>query len=87
MTTLQTRHPNLYTKAPREQWEQAATALRANAGSLSDTQIAMEMARIAAFAGDGHTFVNLRTSPLFTSLPLRVQWFDEGWIVTGAPSD
>jgi len=87
LTTLQSRHPNLYTKVPREQWDQAATALRDNAAALSDTQIAMEIARITAFAGDGHTFINLRTSPLFTSLPLRVQWFDEGWIVTGAPSD
>ena len=79
---LQSRHPNLYTKVPRAQWDQAATALRDNILALSDTQIAMELARIAAFAGDGHTFLNFRTSPLFTSLPLRAQWFEEGWVVT-----
>jgi len=87
LTTLQSRHPNLYTKVPREQWDEAAAALRDRLATLSDTQIAMEMARITAFAGDGHTFLNLRTSPLFTSLPLRVNWFDEGWIVTGGPTE
>jgi len=87
LTTLQSRHPNLYTKVPREQWDQAAAALREGLSTLSDTQIAMELARIAAFPGDGHTFLNLRTSPMFTSLPLRVNWFDEGWIVTAGPTD
>ena len=87
MNTLQSRHPNLYTKAPREQWDETAAALRSGIPSLSDTQVAMEMARIAAMAGDGHTFVNLRTSPLFTALPLRLQWFEEGWVATTVPGD
>jgi hypothetical protein len=87
MNTLQSRHPNLYTKAPREQWDEAVAALRSRVAALSDTQVAMEVARIAALAGDGHTFVNLRTSPIFTSLPLRLQWFEEGWVATTVPVD
>lgn len=87
LTTLQSRHPNLYTKVSREFWDQAAASLRERIPALSDTEVAMEMARITAFAGDGHTSINLRSIPLFTSLPLRLQWFEEGWVATGAPFD
>ncbi len=87
LSTLRARHPNLYTRVGPEEWDRAAETLRARIPDLPDTAIAMELARITAFAGDGHTFLNLRTSPLFTSLPLRLQWFEEGWVVTGAPAD
>lgn len=87
LTTLQSRHPGLYNKVSRDSWDQAAASLRERIPALSDVEIALELARITAFAGDGHTLLNLRTSPLFNSMPLRVQWFDEGWVVTGAPAD
>ena len=87
VTTLQSRHPNLYTRVPAAQWDEAVGKLRERIPGMTDTQVAMEMARITAFAGDAHTLLNLRSSSLFTSLPLRVQWFEEGWVVTGAPSD
>ena len=87
VTTLQARHPNLYTRVPAAQWDEAVAGLRERIPGMTDTQVAMELARITAFAGDAHTLLNLRSSALFTSLPLRVQWFNEGWVVTGMPAD
>jgi hypothetical protein len=87
VATLQTRHPNLYTQKPKPEWDAAVAALQEKVPALTDVEVAMELARIVAFAGDSHTTLNLRSSPAFTIFPIRVAWFEEGWIVTGAPSD
>ncbi|MBM3784577.1 MAG: hypothetical protein FJW30_09480 [Acidobacteria bacterium] len=85
--TLQARHPNLYTQKPRQEWDAAVSALREKVPAMTDVEIAMELSRIVAFAKDSHTFLNLRTSPAFTSFPFRLSWFEEGWVLTSAPAD
>lgn len=86
-STVQSRHPNLYTQTPRAEWDRAIGALREKVPTASDVEMAMEMARILALARDGHTSVNLRTGPLFTFYQLRVAWFEEGWVITAAPAE
>lgn len=85
--TIQARHPNLYTETPKTEWDRAIGTLRERVSTATDIEIAMEAARILALARDGHTFINLRLSPLFTAYPLRMAWFEEGWVITGAPAE
>ncbi|MBM3758326.1 MAG: hypothetical protein FJW38_30665 [Acidobacteria bacterium] len=86
-STVQSRHPNLYTQTPKPDWDRAISALRENVPAAADVEIAMEMARILALARDGHMSLNLRTSPLFTFYQLRLGWFEEGWVITAASGD
>jgi hypothetical protein len=85
--TVQSRHPNLYTQTPKAEWDREISALREKVPAAADVELAMESARILALARDGHTFLNLRSSALFTFYQLRVAWFEEGWVVTAAPGE
>jgi len=86
-STVQSRHPNLYTQTPKADWDRSIGALRERVPTASDVEIAMEAARILALARDAHTSLSLRTSPWFTFYQLRVGWFEEGWVITAAPSE
>lgn len=85
--TVQSRHPNLYTQTPKAEWDRAIGALREKVSTATDVELAMESARILALARDGHTFLNLRSSAIFTSYPLRIGWYEEGWVITAAPTE
>ncbi|MBM3727005.1 MAG: hypothetical protein FJW40_16480 [Acidobacteria bacterium] len=86
-TTVQSRHPNPSTQTPKEEWDRAIGALREKVPAATDVELAMELARILALARDGHTFLNLRSSTLFTFCQIRVAWFEEGWVITAAPAE
>src|SRR6266550_2125080 len=52
---LPRRHPNLFFKTPRPIFDQAVADLRNDIPSLSDPEIMVGLARIAALPGDAHT--------------------------------
>src|SRR5262245_20462273 len=54
---MERRHRNLFHTMTREQFEAAVAALDARIPALERHQIIVEMARIAAMVGDGHTNV------------------------------
>ncbi|MEA1647868.1 hypothetical protein UAJ10_02405 [Nitrospirillum sp. BR 11164] len=59
--------------------------LRARAGELDAPTFVMEMARLVALAGNGHTAVQL--FPKYAEYgvaPVRLAWFDDGLYVIGA---
>src|SRR5688572_12458694 len=86
-TTLAAVHPNLFTQTPRVDFDAAVADLYAAIPSLTDAQIILGLARIAALGADGHTSLGL-TQPGagFRAYPFRVRWFSDGlFVVQTAP--
>ena len=80
------RHRNLFHTMTRAQFEAAVAALDAKIPSLERHQIIVEMARIAAMAGDGHTNVAPTRDPKigFRTYPIRLYLFRDGLYVRAA---
>jgi uncharacterized protein (TIGR03437 family) len=85
---LPRRHPNLFFKTPRSVFDQAVADLRNDIPSLSDPEIMVGLARLAALPGDAHTnlFLTQRNAS-FRLLPLQLRWFDDGLFVIGTSAD
>ena len=83
---LPKRHKNLYHTMTREQFEKAVSDLDAKIPTLTQNQIAMELAKIVTMVGDGHT----RLVPLFEatqsfrSFPVSIYVFREGVFIQAA---
>jgi Peptidase family S41 len=67
------RHKNAFHTVTREQFERAVAELDAQIPNLNDTQIALNLSRIAAMIGDGHTRVNWHWA--YPRVPLSFFWF------------
>ena len=80
------RHKNLFHTMTREQFEAAVRGLDARIPSLARHQIIVEMARIAAMVGDGHTNVAPTRDPkiAFRQLPVKLYLFGDGLFVRSA---
>src|SRR5262245_21363419 len=80
------RHRNLFHTMTREHFEAAVAALDARIPSLERHQIIVEMARIAAMVGDGHTNVAPTRDPKigFRTYPVRLYLFKDGLHVRAA---
>jgi hypothetical protein len=80
------RHKNLYHTISRQQFESAVAALDAKIPSLARHQIIVEMARIAAMIGDGHTNIAPTRDPKigFHILPVKFYLFDDGFFIRAA---
>src|SRR5262245_66626648 len=83
---LPKRHANLYHTVTRGQFEQAVAALEERIPMLARHQIIVELARIVALIGDGHTSIDLLDDlPLdFRRYPLRLYQYSDGLFVQGA---
>jgi tetratricopeptide (TPR) repeat protein len=83
------RHKNLYHSVSKERFEGAVAALDARIPSLARHQVIVEMARIAALVGDGHTNIAPTRDPKigFRSLPVRFYLFKDGLFVRAAQED
>ncbi len=82
---LRATHPNLERRHPRAAWDAAIAELRGRLDGMATTQFAIELARLVAMAGDGHSRVELeRTAVWQRTLPLRFQRYAEGLFVTAA---
>ena len=86
---MKRRHPDLYTRVTREQFDAAVADLRARIPSMQRNEIIVAMMRIAAMVGDGHTRIDPRKDPKFQfpSLPLKLYLFEEGLFVRAARPD
>jgi tetratricopeptide repeat protein len=85
---LPARHKNLYHALSRQDFETAVDRLAERLPALSDPEIVVELARIVARVGDGHTFINLADPALgYHVLPLRLYLFADGLYVTAAARD
>lgn len=83
---MEARHRNLFHTVPRERFEAAVRRLHERIPALARHQVIVEMARIAALVGDGHTNVAPTRDPRvgFRSLPVRLYLFEDGLFVRAA---
>lgn len=79
-------HNNLFHTMTREQFETAVRKLDERIPQLARHQIIVEMARIVAMVGDGHTNIALTRDPQigFRSLPVKLYLFADGLFVRAA---
>jgi tetratricopeptide (TPR) repeat protein len=80
------RHKNLYHTVSRARFDSAITALSRRVPSLERHQIIVEMARIVALVGDGHTNIAPTRDPKigFHTLPIQLYFFKDGLFVRAA---
>jgi hypothetical protein len=83
---MEARHKNLFHTTTREQFEGAVRRLHERIPALARHQIIVEMARIAASVGDGHTNVAPTRDPKigFRTLPVKLYLFEDGMFVRAA---
>ena len=78
-TELPRVHKNAFHAMTREQFDAAVADLDARIPQLADHEIAVEIAKIVARVGDGHTFINFGQPELgFHMLPVRFYRFQDG---------
>ena len=80
------RHRNLFHTMTREQFAAAVAGLDSRLPLLARHQVIVEMARIAAMVGDGHTNIAPTRDPKigFRSYPVRLYLFKDGLYVRAA---
>lgn len=83
---MEARHKNLFHTMTREQFEGAVRRLHERIPTLARHQIVVELARIAASVGDGHTNVAPTRDPKigFRMLPFKLYLFRDGMYVRAA---
>ena len=83
---MEARHKNLFHTTTREQFEGAVRRLNERIPALARHQIIVELARIAASVGDGHTNVAPTRDPKigFRTLPFKLYLFEDGLFVRAA---
>ncbi|MDO4269570.1 MAG: hypothetical protein Q4C72_01480 [Eubacteriales bacterium] len=85
MEILDTKHPDFYTKASREQVREKKAEIEAKLGELSDFDFAVELSELTAMGGDSHTMLALGSTLGEDAKMLAVvpKWYDGRWILTG----
>jgi hypothetical protein len=83
------RHRNLYHTVPQPRFEAALRDLRARVPGLARHQIVVELARIVAMVGDGHTNVAPTRDPAigFRSYPVMMYFFKDGLYIRAATAE
>lgn len=78
-------HVDPYFKVGEADFQKSVTELADQVPNMNDEQIIVEMMRIVASIGDGHTRTYPHAEPVsFASLPLEMRWLDDGLIVVSA---
>jgi hypothetical protein len=81
-------HPNLFHNMGREQFEAAIAGIRGRLPTLARHQVVVELMRLAAAIGDGHTNVAPWRDPAgFHTLPVSLYRFADGYYVRAAVRD
>lgn len=72
---------------PRDRFDRELSAIVSALPTSRDTDVVLALMRLVAGAGVGHTYVRFPTPPspiAFRRLPLALNWFADGLVVTGA---
>ena len=87
-TEMPARHANLFHAMSREQFDSALTSIDNRLPTLARNQVIVELEKLTAMIGDGHSNVGpWRDSVIaFRTLPIALYWFDDGMIVRAADS-
>ena len=83
---IKTRHPNPYHHTSQAKFDAAVAELDRQIPALQRNEVIVDLMRIAALVGDGHTRIDPRKDEAFgfPSLPLKLYWFDDGLYVRAA---
>src|SRR5262245_22962964 len=83
---MERTHKNLYHTISREEFAGRVAALDARIPSLERHEIIVEMAKIAAAVGDGHTNLAPARDPKigFRALPIALYFFEDGLFIRAA---
>lgn len=83
---LPSRHKNAFHRISREEWAAAVDRLHERIPELAAHEIIVELARLVARIGDGHTSMPIYFDPAvgFHTLPLRLGFYREGLFVEAA---
>ena len=86
---LPRRHKNLFHTMRREQFDSALAVLDRKLPTLARHQIIVELARIVALVGDGHTNVSPTRDPKigFHTYPVKLYFFKDGLFVRSTSRD
>ncbi|HEV7387939.1 MAG TPA: S41 family peptidase [Gemmatimonadaceae bacterium] len=85
---LPARHANLFHEMSRAQFDSALNSIDIRLPTLARHQVIVELQKLAALIGDGHTNVGPWRDSLiaFHTLPVALYWFTEGIIIRAADS-
>jgi tetratricopeptide (TPR) repeat protein len=83
---MEARHADLYHSVDRGEFKDAVERLHARIPELQRHQVIVELMRLAAMVGDGHTNISPLKDPRlgFHELPVKLHWFDDGIHVRAA---
>jgi hypothetical protein len=83
---LPKQHANLFHTLTQAQFEQAVQALRERIPALARHQVIVELARIVALIGDGHSHLDVAGGPQvgFGRYPVRLYLYSDGLFVQAA---
>jgi len=83
------RHANLFHAMTRAQFDSALQSIERVLPHVARHQVVVELQRLAALVGDGHTNVSpwRDTSAVFQQLPVALYWFEDGLFVRAAAMD
>jgi hypothetical protein len=82
------RHHNLFHTMSRPQLDSALHSIEARLPQLARYQVIVELQKLAAMIGDGHSNVGPWRDSLiaFQTLPVALYWFPEGLVIRAADS-
>lgn len=83
-TQLPYLHVNAFHAISQDVFIAEVDALKARVPDLTDTEIIIEIARIVALVGDGHTTANIHTPDFIRRYPLGLAVLDDVVVVVGA---
>jgi hypothetical protein len=78
---LECEHRNLFHMVSREHFDNTVRSLRARIPALRESQVLVELARLTALVGDGHTCFPLTEVPGFRRYPLQLYHYADGLFV------
>jgi hypothetical protein len=78
--TLRKNHKSLFHFLPENEFNQKLATLKSKIDRLSDYQVVVELSKISAAIGDGHTYIHTDRLKQYW-LPLRIAVFEEGFYV------
>jgi len=97
---IETRHPEPDRFVTREAFREAAASLKKRVSELSDEAVVVELLRLVAKVGDGHTVLGVPgqrfdgtpahgRDPVsaFRRLPIRLHAYADGWVVQSATEE
>ena len=88
-TEMPARHASLFHAMTLAQFDSALQAIDQDLPHIARHQVIVDLQRLAAFVGDGHSSVSpwRDTSAVFQQLPVALYWFEDGIFVRAATAD